>query len=192
MSENPDWWANLPGPLALADMLAYVVLIIWIAVEYYTYITFEGKVKRGIRTWSEPLPVDIERFLQELPRSILSAKTGRFIKKQGNTALIQGIRVKPWWKRVSNTPCVAYIDLCKEKPRIEYRNPISTVLFLITWTGMSIYMSFADAAALIFVLIGLVGLVVPLLIQRRQIRGFVDRTMRARSSHQPRAGHEAS
>ena len=183
MSENPDWWADLPGLLAVAGMLAYVVLIIWIAVEYYTYIKFEGKIKRGIRMRSEPLPNDVERFLQELPRSILSTKTGRFIKKQGNTVLIQGIRVRPWWRRVRTTPCVAYIDLRKEKPRIEYRYPISTTLFWIVWTGTAICMSVVDAAVLVFVLMGLSAFVVPPFIQRRQILRFVDRAMKTRASN---------
>jgi hypothetical protein len=194
MSENPDWGANLPGLLALAGILAYLVLIIWIVVEYYTYIKFEGKTKRGIMMWSEPLPIDVERFLRELPRSLLSKRSGKFIKKLNDTVLIQGIRVKPWWKRGRNTPCVAYIDLCKEKPRIEYRNPISTTLFLIAWIGISIYISCIHAAALIFTLVGLVGLVVPLLIQRGQIRGFIDRTMRRRSgtSHALSSSQEAA
>jgi hypothetical protein len=151
-----------------------VALNIWSVVEYFTYIKFEGKIRRGIKTWSEPLPVDIKRFLRELPHSILSAKTGRFIKKQGNTVLIQGILVKPRWKCVRTTPCVAYIDL-RKKPKIEYRYPISTTLFWTTWTGMSICMSFVDTAAPIFVLLGLAGLVVPTFFQRRQILNFVDR-----------------
>jgi hypothetical protein len=153
------------------------------AVEYDTHVKFEGKLKRGIRIWSEPLPGDMERFLGNLPRSILSTKTGRFIKRQDDAILIQGVRLGRWRR---GTPCIAYVDLQKEEPKIEYRNPISTTLFFVALIGMAIWASFLHVTSLIAVLISLLMLAVPFLVQKRQILNFIDRTMRSCSSHQTR------
>jgi hypothetical protein len=174
----------------IAIAFAWAVWAFGAAVEYDTHVKFEGKIKRGIRIWSEPLPVDIERFLRNLSRSILSTRTGRFIRKQDNAVLVQASRVRSWL-RIWRWPCVAYIDLGNEEPRIEYRSPISITLFFAMLTGIAIWVNFRTIAALIAVLIGPSMVVVPMLFQRRQILDFVDRTMKA-NSRQSRAENKAS
>ena len=193
MDERLSWLLDPSFAPFIAIVFAWAIWALGATVEYDTHVKFEGKMKRGIRIWSEPLPVDVERFLRDLPRSILSTRTGRFVRKQADIVLIQGIRVQPWyWRRWSGTPCVAYVDLHNEVPRIEYRDPISTTLFSAILIGMAIWASFLYVTALIMVLIGLLMFVVPFLIQRRQILGFIDRTMGARSSHQPHVEHKVS
>jgi hypothetical protein len=168
----------------LAIASAWALWAFGATVEYDAHVKFESKMKRGIRIWSEPLPIDVERFLRDLPRSILSTRTGRFIRKQDDVVLIQASRVRSWL-RIWRWPCVAYIDLDKEEPRIEYRNPISTTLFFTVLTGIAIWASSRSAAALIAVLIGPTMVFVPMLFQRRQILDFIGRTMRVHYTHQP-------
>lgn len=118
-------------------------------------------MKRGMKVWSEPLPPNVVRFLRRFPGESIDGKEGAFIRKHEDVVLVQHYPTETWWWRWGNRGCptyVGYIDLREKEPKLEYRAPVSGLLFVALWMGMAILISLYDVRAILMVLVAVLVL----------------------------------
>ena len=182
--------------------LVFLVLTIWTVALYIEYLflhgRYGGRLKRGIKVWSEPVSEDVKHYLQRLPDDIVDYETGAFIRKEQNVVLIQPYNIKRarrwWWLRHSSSSFyIGYIDLRVKEPRIQYRAPaLSFTSGFTLLTGflvaafMETFATFAEEASFQGILIlSFVTLILGLIcyfghvIQRDRVLRFVKKKMRS-------------
>ncbi len=108
----------------LAPMI--LAFAIWSIYERRLFTRFEGKLKRGIMIWIQPMTWEVRQFLETLPAAVRNGK--RFIRKEGREILISEER--PWWGR-NSWYYIAYVDLNAPDNRLEFRMPASSLAGLI-------------------------------------------------------------
>ena len=109
----------------IATAALFVLCIVLSVTEGIRFMGYDGKMKRGVRVGSQPLPEHIVRFLRRLSDDV--CEDNGFIRKSDNAVLIKpfaGFRFRKF-----GFPYLAYIDLNREKPRLEHRVSISLVLW---------------------------------------------------------------
>ncbi|MFN8453103.1 MAG: hypothetical protein U0401_00265 [Anaerolineae bacterium] len=114
-------------------MLTLLGIFVWGVIDTAFLIKRTGKIKRGIRVWSEPLSPSMRAFLEGLTEDIVEerqlffrkVKVG-FIRVENGEAVIQ-YRRKYW---STSWPYVGYVDLRKVGP-IEYRASLPMHLCLL-------------------------------------------------------------
>jgi hypothetical protein len=114
-----------------------VLLGLWLVlafVEAGRFIQYDGKTKRGLKVGASRLSSDMEHFLHHLSHDCFEDGTTAFIKKENRTVLIQPI--SGFFYRGFGIWYVGYVDLSQEEPRIEYRMPISTAVFLVPFATL--------------------------------------------------------
>ncbi len=115
-------------------MLIFLGIFIWGILDTTFLLKRTGKIKRGIKIWSEPLPATMHTFLENLTDEIIekrkylffSSVVGFILAKNGEV-LIQ-YRRKGWG---TSWPYVGYVDLRQTDPRIEYRVSLPMHLVLL-------------------------------------------------------------
>ena len=162
--------------------LTLIAVIAWFAITnleiMFLHVRQGGRLKRGIKIWSEPLQKDMRHFLRRLSYDLVNdSETGSWIRKKNNTVLVRYSHPKKWWERNGAFPYVAYIDLRVKDPRIQYRIPISPLLFVILWFSIAIWVSFQDLGALLFAAFGIMIAHKTHTTQRKRILQFIEETM---------------
>jgi hypothetical protein len=122
-------------PLALPfGMFLLLGIFVWGVIDTFFLVKRAGKIKRGIKIWSEPLPAATRVFLERLTQEIVEERTllfrpivVGFIKVENGEVLIQ-YRRKNW---STSWPYVGYVDLQKAIPVIEYRASLPMHLLLL-------------------------------------------------------------
>jgi hypothetical protein len=143
----------------------FALALLWSVVAgiecLFLHVRYRGSMKRGVRIWSEVLPSDMKLFLRRLSSDVRDAKTGGFIRKKMHTALIRAVHTKIWLRgelRGGALPYVAYVDLAVREPRIGYRIPYSSFLFLAAWCGVGIWMTYHSFGALSVLALGVLAM----------------------------------
>ncbi len=111
-------------------IITIIGLGFWSLYELTRFTRPDGKVKRGIKVWSEPISWETCRFLETLP-PITRYERG-FILIEGREVLIAEER--SFWqfgRRRRQLPYVAYVNLSEPENRIEFRMPGSTLASLL-------------------------------------------------------------
>lgn len=140
---------------------AILAWMVWSYFETRCFWKYDGKMKRGMKVWSEPLPPNVVRFLRRFPGESIDGKEGAFIRKHEDVVLVQHYPTETWWWRWGNRGCptyVGYIDLREKEPKLEYRAPVSGLLFVALWMGMAILISLYDVRAILMVLVAVLVL----------------------------------
>jgi hypothetical protein len=94
-------------------------------------------MKRGIKIGSERLPTHLEYYLRSLSSDIFREETLAFIKKQNEIVLIQPIpsllhhNIGLWY--------TGFVDLSAGNSRLDYRTPISGILWLVLLVSMFVF-----------------------------------------------------
>jgi len=178
--------------------LIFLVPIIWTVALYieclFLHGRYGGRLKRGIKVWSEPVSEDVKHYLQRLPDDIVDYETGAFIRKEQNVVLIQPFNIKrarrQWLWRKGISFYTGYIDLRVKEPRIQYRAPFfSFTLFFTTLTGFlatAFLAAFAEGISFRGILIlSFVTLILGLIfyighvVQRDSVLRFIKKKMRS-------------
>lgn len=132
---DPDFW--------IIGFWIMIGIFIWGIVDMNYLIRPAGKIKRGVRIWSEPLPPEICDYLRKLagsmeagPKASSQARGISFIRVEEEKVLVRCQR--PKWR--TSWPYVGYIDLTKEEPVVEYRASLPTLLLLLPFiVGIFMY-----------------------------------------------------
>lgn len=166
------------------NLLPSIVLIFVIIGNIecmFLHLRYGGKLKRGVKIWSELLSKDMTNFLRRLPGDFVDEETGAFIRKENNTVLIKHQHTKNirLWLNRSALLYVAYIDLRVKKPRIQYRIPISTFLFLSTFIAIGAWIGYQQPSALVMLGLVLVILLAVYFDQRERIMRLITKAMYA-------------
>ena len=168
-------------PIRTLDLILITITTWAIIVSLecmFLHVRQGGRLKRGIKIWSEPLPQDMKHFLRRLPYDLVNDdETGAFIRKENNAILVQYLHTNKFWSKKATPPYVAYIDLRARNPRIQYRIPISPLPFFVLWFSIAIWGSFQYLEALPFAVLGIVMLYISHTIQRKRILRFIEETM---------------
>lgn len=113
-----------------------MILTIWGMIDTVFIIRLSGKMKRGVRLFTKPLPEPTKQFLQSLAtdvvvkrKMLIGEATVGFIRVQGNERLIQSR--KPRWR--TSWPYLVYVDLNELTPVLEYRASLPVSLIFIPW-----------------------------------------------------------
>lgn len=123
----------------LREFLPYVVASLFVigGIESYYLIRVEGKIKRGYRLWSKPLPDGAFQYLTGLSNDIVEppTKTGfskvySFIRVEDREAIIS--YRKPNWR--TSWPYVGYVDLTAPEPKLEYRIALALHILVLLLT----------------------------------------------------------
>jgi hypothetical protein len=119
--------------------MASVVLAFY---DAYLFIQYNGNLKRGIKVGSSTLSSDKIQYFQNLKKDVTKEETKAFIRKEGQTVLIQPI---PYFaKRTLGLWYVGLVDLSKNKPHIEFRVPVSAFIIGIILTSILVYQLFYE------------------------------------------------
>lgn len=116
--------------LDLRSLLSYVELAIFIFMIFgmFRLIRHGGKLKRGVPIWKEDLPKDIAQATRKM------SFTGAFIENDYGLMRAEGSEILviaiPQFFRTS-WPCVGYINLDSQNPKIEYRTALGGLLILV-------------------------------------------------------------
>jgi len=114
--------------------LASVVLAFY---DAYRFIQYNGNLKRGIKVSTSTLSSEKIQYFQNLKKDVIKEETNAFIRKEGQTILIQPI---PYFaKRTLGLWYVGIVDLSKNTPHIEFRTPTSALIIGIILTSILVY-----------------------------------------------------
>jgi len=132
-------------------------------IENYYLVRLDGRIKRGFKVWSKPIPEHLSKYLYSLHQNVVeyrkvgfSRVLSAFIRVENNEAIIQ-FR-KPHW--TSGLAYIGYIDLNAVNPQLEYRGSIfgyipilivsvlailaaSPAVFVILFFGIMLYINFS-------------------------------------------------
>ena len=123
----------------LREFLPYIILSLFVigGIESYNLIRAEGKIKRGYRLWSKPLPDGALEYLSGLSREIVEppikigfSKISSFIRVENGEAVIS--YRKPGWR--TSWPYVGYVDLTALEPKLEYRIALTLHILVLALT----------------------------------------------------------
>jgi hypothetical protein len=149
--------------------LTLFFIFIWGVFDTYSLLKRTGKIKRGVKVWSEPLSESMRTFLESLTEDIIEErqflfrkKVVGFIKVENGEVLIQ-YRRKSW---STSWPYVGYVNLRKANPVIEYRASLPMHLFLTPFIVSIVAIPFVG-----------VLMVVNYLLERGAILSFIRKRM---------------
>lgn len=132
-----DTFENILGCYFLACFL-------WLIIDWFLFLRFGGPLKRGVIVWRERLPQDEVLFFRELSRDI--QHDDGFIRTDSKAVIIRATRPMLWR---TSWPYVAYIDLLRVKPRIEYRMPWPSLLIMLPFLMHPLGMLFVTGMLLL-------------------------------------------
>lgn len=129
--------------IVLFTIFACLVLGLWNPYELGQFTRYDGRIKRGIKVWSEPISSETIHFLETLPISIQHGWS--FIRKERNEILIatEERPILGLFRRRKMWPYIAYINLNEQsQKRIEFRMSWSTlsVLILAAWISSGFFL----------------------------------------------------
>jgi hypothetical protein len=163
--------------MALFVFAAFVVLSIAAVMEAARHVRLEGRMRRGLPVWKEALSEGTVVFLAGLSEDVFDGH-GRFIRKQNNNVLVQGIHIA----ERALVPYIGYIDLSAQEPRIQYLVPISVLpivaLLLIGVPSKANLALLGSTEKVIVEIVILLVLILPYFYQRWQILSFLSRKAR--------------
>ena len=126
---TPIWWA-----LLVISFFISVVSFFWGILDLIVLMRFDGKIKRGVKIWSKPLPLGVRLYLSSLDKAVIEKRKIwffereiGFIRVENNEALVRYQR--PNWS--TSWPYVAYIDIVSPEPVLQFRSSLPMHLFLL-------------------------------------------------------------
>lgn len=124
---------------------AVIFLIVLAALlaelEFASLFTHPDRPKYGIKLFSEPLPEDMRVFFTKLTDDYIEAETGAFIRKRSNKILVQHLRFRKYVLERNGFACVAWADLDRYSPKLEYRVPFSFLTLIPWWFLVAVWIS---------------------------------------------------
>ena len=111
-----------------------------IHIYTFRFLQYEGNLRRGIKVGTSPLSSEIIQYLRNLKTDIVEEETKAFIRKEGQSVLIQP--VPRFTKKYLGLWYIGLVDLSLKRPRIEFRTPISNFIVIFLLISLFIYQIF--------------------------------------------------
>ena len=158
-------------------LLLFIILGLLSHKDFEKFISFEGKMKRGLFVDKAQLSMEMESFFRTLQDDIIITDTSSFIKKRDQIVLVQPTRYVGG--RLHHFRYIGYIDLSGVNPCIEYRSSLYVLYFLILLIGALIFgiidQPFSDNVSYIFIFVPLLLITIIFhLISKRMVNIFIE------------------
>lgn len=116
--------------------ILFIPLLLWDFISQMSFTQAKGKLRRGMKVWSQLLTPDQRCFLEEMSASIESGKI--FILKHNREVIISQAR---WGSRYDLWYYIGYVNLNISPEQLEFR---------ISWSGFSLLLTVYLAVLLSF------------------------------------------
>ena len=121
-------------------LLLFIASVVFAFFDSSRFIQYAGNLQRGIKVGTGPLSTEMIRFLRELKTDIIEEETKAFIRKEGESVLIQPIpHIR---KHYLGLWTIGLVDLSLKRPQIEFRTPVSSLFLFLLLTSSMIYQIF--------------------------------------------------
>jgi len=108
----------------LIILILSLCIVVW--VDRWYLLRYEGNIKRGLKIWSKPLPLNNLTYLNALEEDVVELyfddapqKKAAFIRKSNQEVVIN---YRTLYTTSNLWAYVGYVDLRSRHPRLEFRN----------------------------------------------------------------------
>ena len=121
-------------------LLLLMASVVFALFDTHRFIQYEGNLQRGIKIGTSPLSKETIQYLHDLRNDVIEKDTKAFIRKQGQSVLIQP--VPRYTKRYLGLWYIGLVDLSLKRPQIEFRTPVSNFFVGFFLLSLFIYQIF--------------------------------------------------